>query len=147
MHQLADSKRLQEISARLDAWDERLQTPANTHSDPAQQPIERALQNAVEAGNRTLLEAIEQGQDRLQTKIEQSTQSLLEEVARLGETVAHLSSVQQLIPCWVPPAASVPDEQLLLGRSNDLIELEHQLAPGLVVAIQGMPGIGKTSLA
>ncbi len=47
-----------------------------------------------------------------------------------------------------PPSSNLPQRRMFVGRSDELLELRKRLAqPGVTVAVPGMPGLGKTSLA
>jgi tetratricopeptide (TPR) repeat protein len=65
-----------------------------------------------------------------------------------GDKIVHISSATPTLPCQLPS-----DDPCFRGRRTALAKLatflntaEHDLAP-LVIAIQGMPGVGKTSLS
>jgi tetratricopeptide (TPR) repeat protein len=47
-----------------------------------------------------------------------------------------------------PPPSNLPQRRLFVGRVAEIQELRRRLAPeGVTVAVPGMPGLGKTSLA
>jgi hypothetical protein len=156
----ADSVQLATIRARLDRWTERLdEAVANPSirqiSSPEQAAIDSVLQTAIEAATTALSAAIERTRTDLLRSDEQTRAQVGVGLASVEAGLAGVLEVLQRIEAlhpgaltWVRPVA-LPLEAggLFFGRGDDLDAVTKLLMPGAVVAVQGMPGVGKTTLA